>query len=174
MEPGSPRSPTFATPAPGLSCALAPVLPHQQELFLFPAVFSQQPLLGGDGAAGGEGGACEGQRGAVPLQGQAVPLLAGALAEIKSAKPHQSPKPILFLNWFVKAPPDRCWEGGFSLDTGGNTAYAEELRSLSRAQSPKARLPALVYYVDNLWGVAYLFCASVSYLSSGVITIGSW
>lgn len=47
MGPGSPRSPTFTTPAPGLSCALAPILPHQQQLFLFPAVFSQQPSLGG-------------------------------------------------------------------------------------------------------------------------------
>lgn len=53
---GSQVPSTSITPAPGLSCALAPLLPRQQQLFLFPEVFSQQPSLG-DGAAGGAGGA---------------------------------------------------------------------------------------------------------------------
>lgn len=44
---GIPSSVHSTTPAPGPSCALAPILPHQQQLFLFPAVFSQQSLLGG-------------------------------------------------------------------------------------------------------------------------------
>lgn len=57
MGRGSPRSSTFTTPAPGLSCALAPGLPHQQQLFLFPAFSVNSPCCGGDGAAGGEGGA---------------------------------------------------------------------------------------------------------------------
>lgn len=88
MRPGSSRPPTFTTPAPGLSCALAPILPHQQQLFLFPAFSVNSPV----GEVGGMGQQEEREglrrpKGAVPLQGQAVPLLAGPLAEIKSAKP---------------------------------------------------------------------------------------
>lgn len=151
MGPGSPRSPTFTTPAPGLSCALAPILPHQQQLFLFPAVFSQQPSLGGGWGSRRRGrGLRRPQRGCAPSRA-GCPLLAGALAEIKSAKPQQSPNPILFWNWVVKPPPDRCWEVGLSSHRGGDSAYVKELRSLTGAQSLRASLPALVYYVDNFW-----------------------
>lgn len=64
---------TSTTPAPGLSCALAPLLPRQQQLFLFPEVFSQQPSLG-DGAAGGAGGAQGADRG---VAGSCAPRQAG-------------------------------------------------------------------------------------------------
>lgn len=103
---GNPRSPISTASAPGLSCALALILPHQQRLFLFPAVFSQQPLLGGWGSR---------RRGrgfrsppAVPLQGQAAPPAGRSPCNNGKCPTTVVTTPSLFLNCFVKPPPDWC------------------------------------------------------------------